>query len=172
MKSPYTLRLFSLDLKTHLVAGASEVGIQARLYQCLPEGTWIPIDSRALTTVESAYYSPIERENLTQSWGMNEFRNYLIWSKFEAWTDHDPILPLYNNFSKKTSRRISNHRDNVSNLQFTMCYMPGKEMPYDYGSRCPNPISHLSNTEMDSLGFDTGNTIHAMKINFENTHTQ
>ena len=168
MKSPATLRPFSHNLKTHLVADASEVGIQASLYQCLPDGTWVPIDhcSRALTATESGY-SPIERESLAQSWGMNEFRYYLVGGEFEAWTDHDPILPIYNNFNKKTSKRISNHRDNVSDLQYTMRYMPGKEMPCDYGSRCPNPISHLSNEEMDSLGFDTGNKIHVMKINFE-----
>ena len=37
-------------------------------------------------------------------------------------------------------------------------------MPCDYGSRHANPIDHLSETDQDKLGFDTGNKIYVRKI--------
>ena len=100
---------------------------------------------------------------------MNEFRFYLVGGHFTAWTDHEPIIGIYNNNQRKTSKRISNHRDNVGDLNFTMKYMSGKEMPCDYGSRHPRTISHLATTEQERLGFDTGNSIYVMKINFEDS---
>eukprot|EP00111_Clytia_hemisphaerica_P013526 TCONS_00039766-protein len=42
-------------------------------------------------------------------------------------------------------------------------------MPCDYGSRHPNPISHLTEMEQDDLVFDIGTTILARKINLNNT---
>ena len=141
MKSPATLQPFDIKKPTWFVADASEEGIQASIYQKKRNDTWIPIDhcSRALTPAE-ANYSPIERESLAQSWGMNEFRFYLVGGNFTAWTDHEPLISIYNNANKKTSKRISSHRDNVHDLCFTMKYLKGRHMPCDYGSRHPNTI--------------------------------
>ena len=108
--------------------------------------------------------SPIERESLAQSWGMNEFRFYLVGGNFTAWTDHEPLISIYNNANKKTSKRISSHRDNVHDLCYTMKYLKGRHMPCDYGSRHPNTIQHLTSEEQDNLGFDMGKTIYVRMI--------
>ena len=165
MKSPATLQPFDVKKPTWFVADASEEGIQASIYQKKGNDTWIPIDhcSRGLTPAE-ANYSPIERESLAQSWGMNEFRFYLVGGNFTAWTDHEPVISIYNNSNKRTSKRISSHRDNVHDLCFTMRYLKGRHMPCDYGSRHPNTIQHLTAEEQDNLGFDMGKTIYVRRI--------
>jgi hypothetical protein len=170
ISDPSTLQPFHKERETHIVADASEVGIQSSLYQVLSpiyrqKPTWVPIDhaSRALTETEQRY-SPIERESLGLSWGMEQFRFYLVGSKFTAWTDHEPLPSIYNNRQKSTSKRIAKHRDMIQDLDFKVSYMRGKEMPCDYGSRHPNPIDHLSPEEQDRLGFDTGKDIYVRKI--------
>ena len=170
MKSPATLQPFDIKKPTWFAADASEEGIQASIYQKKGNDTWIPIDhcSRALTPTE-ANYSPIERESLAQSWGMNEFRFYLVGGNFTAWTDHEPLISIYNNANRKTSKRISSHRDNVHDLCFTMKYLKGRHMPCDYGSRHPNTIQHLTPEEQDNLGFDMGGTIYVRRITLQDS---
>ena len=171
ISNPSTLQAFNKDRETHLVADASETGIQASLYQVSASAsyrqkpTWVPIDhvSRALTDTESRY-SPIERESLGLSWGMEQFRFYLVGSKFSAWTDHEPLPSIYNNRQKPTSKRISKHRDMIQDLDFKACYLRGSDMPCDYGSRHPNPIIHLSSEEQELLGFDNGKDVYVRKI--------
>ena len=170
ISDPATLQAFRKDRKINLVSDASEVGIQASLYQELPhkhreKPTWVPVDhvSRALTETEQRY-SPIERESLGLSWGMEQFRFYLVGGEFTAWTDHEPLLCIYNNRQKYTSKRIAKHRDAVQDLGFKLQYMKGKDMPCDYGSRHPNTIAHLSVDEQDHNGFDTGREVYVRKI--------
>ena len=170
ISNPSTLQAFDKERETHVVADASESGIQASLYQVTiseyrRKPTWVPIDhvSRALTETESRY-SPIERESLGLSWGMEQFRFYLVGSKFAAWTDHEPLPSIYNNRQKPTSKRIAKHRDMIQDLDFKASYLRGSDMPCDYGSRHPNPIVHLSPEEQDVLGFDNGKDVYVRKI--------
>ena len=92
IKSPASLQPFDIKKPTWFVADASEEGIQDSIYQKKGNDAWIPIDhcSRVLTPGE-ANYSPIERESLAQSWGMNEFRFYLVGGNLPAWTDNEPL---------------------------------------------------------------------------------
>ena len=168
MNSTTTLRPYSKEKPTHFVADGSPLGIQATIYQEAKD-RWVPIDhvSRALTPTEQKY-APIERESLAQSWGMTQFRYYLLGKQFTCWTDHQPLIPLYNNRQKTASLRISNHRDKIQDLSFKMQYLPGKEMPSDYGSRHPTP-DHLSEEEQNRLGFDNGQEIIVRKIDI--THS-
>ena len=170
LSDPATLQPFHKDRRIHVVSDASELGIQASLYQEMPQQhrekpIWVPVDhvSRSLTETELRY-SPIERESLGMSWGMEQFRFYLVGGEFTAWTDHEPLLCIYNNRQKYTSKRISKHRDAVQDLEFKLHYMKGKEMPCDYGSRHPNSIEHLSVDEQDTIGFDTGREVYVRKI--------
>jgi len=170
ISDPSTLQAFIKDRETHMAADASESGIQASLYQVVAgkqrqRPTWVPIDhvSRALTETESRY-SPIERESLGLSWGMEQFRFYLVGNRFTAWTDHEPLPSIYNNRQKPTSKRIAKHRDTIQDLDFQVAYLRGSEMPCDYGSRHPNPIEHLSPEEQDELGFDNGKDVYVRKI--------
>ena len=165
MTSETTLRPYNTKRKTHFIADASPYGMQASIYQEDENGTWLPIDhlSRALTPTEQKY-SPIEKESLAQSWGMEHFRFYLIGSNFSSWCDHKPLIPLYNNRQSTVSKRIARHRDQVQDLDYTMKHLPGNENPCDYGSRHPLPIEHLDEEEKAKLGLNTGKEIYVRKI--------
>ena len=170
MSSETTLRPYDPKKKTHFVADASPVGIQASIYQEDKTGNWYPVDhlSRALTTTEQKY-SPIEKESLAQSWGMNQLRYYLLGSTFTSWSDHKPLIPLYNNHQAPTSKRIARHRDKIQDLKYTMHYLPGKENPCDYGSRHPLPIKHLHEIDKTKMDLDTGDEIFIKKITFNDS---
>ena len=165
MTSETTLRPYNINRKTHFIADASPVGMQASIYQEDERGTWLPVDhlSRALTPTEQKY-SPIEKESLAQSWGMEHFRFYLIGSAFTSWCDHKPLIPLYNNRQSAVSKRIARHREQVQDLKYTMMHLPGKENPCDYGSRHPLPIEQLEENEKEKLGLNTGNEIYVRKL--------
>ena len=128
---------------------------------------WVPIDhtSRVLTPTEQNY-SPLERESLAQQWAMEQFRFYVVGHDFTVWTDHQPLIQIYNNKQRPTSKRISKHRDAVQDLQYTMKYLKGEEMPYDYGSRHPREIHHLGIDEQNRLWFDNGQEIYIRRIQF------
>ena len=165
MNDPSTLQAFDLNKSTHVVADSSEYGMQGSIYQEVSKDVWVPIDhtSRALTATEQNY-SPIERESLAQSWSMEQFRYYLVGAPFTAWTDHKPLLPIYNNRERTTSKRLAHHRDKIQDLEYTMKHMAGKDMPCDYGSRHAQPITHLSPDEQNALGFDNGQEIYIRRI--------
>ena len=81
---------------------ALEHGLQASLYQQKDvhgknANTWLPIDhvSRSLTPREQAY-SSIEGESLALSWVAEQFRYYLVGQSYTTWTDHEPLLSIYN----------------------------------------------------------------------------
>ena len=170
MTAATTLRPYNVERTTHFVADASPLGIQASIYQENEHGTWLPVDhlSRALTTTEQKY-SPIEKESLAQSWGMNQFRYYLIGSAFTSWSDHKPLIPLYNNRQAAVSKRISRHRDQIQDLNYTMEHLPGNENPCDYGSRHPLPIEHLQDADKTKMGLDTGDEIYVRKISTDDS---
>ena len=113
-------------------------------------------------------YSPIELESLAQSFGMDQFRFYLVGGQFTSWTDHNPLVAIYNNKQKPATKRIKKHRDQVADLQYTMRHLPGKSMPCDYGSRNPYPIEHLTEKERDKLGCDTGREIYVLRVDIGN----
>ena len=171
LNDPATLQPYVLNRPTHVVSDASEHGLQASIYQEKEHNLrnersiWLPIDhvSRALTPKEMDY-SPIERESLALSWGAEQFRYYLVGQEYTAWTDHEPLLSIYNNRLKPTTKRIGRHRDRIQDLQYHLKYLKGERMPCDYGSRHANPIDHLSQEEQEQLGFDVGNDVYVRKI--------
>ena len=141
INDPATLHPFDTSRETHIMADSCEYGIQGSIYQVKnrkSEGkeVWIPIDhaSRVLTPTEQNY-SPLERESLAQSWTMEQFRFYTVGNSFTSWTDHEPLVQIYNNTQRTTSKRVSRHRDAIQDLQYTMKYIKGENMPCDYGSQ-------------------------------------
>ena len=92
--------------------------MQGSLYQEIETNVWVPVDhaSRTLTSTEQRY-SPIERESLAQSWTTEQFRFYVVGKSFTTWTDHEPLLEIYNNKQKPTSKRIAKHRDAIQDLE-------------------------------------------------------
>ena len=164
MTSVTALRPFDPDLKTILVSDAGPDGIAASVFQELKDGTWVPIDhaSRSLTTCEKNY-SQIEKESLSQAWGMNIHRFYLLGIKFDSYTDHQPLLPIYCG-RKRGNARVERHRLKVQGFQFEMKYLPGKENPCDYQSRHPVPLKYYSERQLDDMVIDNDDELCINKI--------
>ena len=166
MSDRTTLRPFSMDKPTHFVSDASPAGISASLYQEEKDGRWVPVDhaSRALSAAEQRWKSQIDWESLGKSWGMTQFRHYLVGRHFNSWGDHEPLLAYYNDLTKPGSVRLNKHRQLIQDLSFTDKYLPGKKNPADYSSRHPHSIEHLTQDQREEAGVDDGEEVHIMRI--------
>ena len=127
MTSDAALKPFDPTLPMKHVADAAPDGIASSLFQVLPDGVWVPVDhaSRALTPVEQNY-SQFERESLAQAWGITYHRHHLLGINFESYTDHRPLLTVYNN-GRRGNARVGRHRLKVQEYTFTMRHLPGRE---------------------------------------------
>ena len=159
MTSETALRPFEPGRKLVHIADAGPEGIAASLFQIDGDGTWVPVDhaSRSLTECEQRY-SQLEREALAQSWGMNVHRHYLLGTKFDAYTDHMPLVGIFND-GKKGNARVERMRMKVQGLDYRMKYMPGKENPCDYASRHPRPLQSYTDTQRERMVIDEGTEI-------------
>ena len=97
MSADTALRYFDPSKNTILITDASEIGIAATVYQEEENKVLTPVDhaSRSLTSTEQRY-SAIERESLAQAWGMETHRYYLLGREFDTYTDHEPLLHIFN----------------------------------------------------------------------------
>lgn len=159
MTSETALRPFDPELATVHVADAGPEGIAASVYQIRGDGTWVPVDhaSRSLTECEQRY-SQTERESLAQSWGMTAHRYYLMGIKFDSYTDHMPLVSIYNN-GRYGNARVERHRLQVQGMDYNMKYMVGKDNPCDYASRHPRSLSTFTDKERSRMYIDDGNDL-------------
>ena len=165
MSSPATLRPFDKLLPAIHVADASAVGICGSIYQIQENGVWVPVDHASRTLQDNEKnYDPIDRESLAQSWSMEQFRYYLLGSHFVSYTHHEPLLPTYNNPTRKATARIDKHKFKVQDLEFTMAYLRGKDNPCDYGSRHPLPMDHLNQESQERAGYDQADEIYIRRV--------
>jgi hypothetical protein len=164
MTSTTALRPFDPKLKSIHVADAGPDGIASSVFQEESDGTWVPIDhaSRSLTQCEQNY-SQIEKESLAQAWGVQMHRHYLLGVDFDTYTDHQPLISIYNK-GKKGNARVERHRLQVQGFQYTMKYLPGKQNPCDYQSRHPVPLTSFTDQELDSMFMDRGDELCISKI--------
>ena len=159
MTSDAALRPFDPELPTKHVADAAPDGIASSLFQELPNGSWVPVDhaSRALTPVEQNY-SQFERESLAQAWGINHHRHYLLGIEFETYTDHRPLLAVYNN-GRRGNARVERHRLKVQEYTFTMRHLPGSSNPCDYMSRHPRALDDYSASERQDMDLEADDDV-------------
>jgi hypothetical protein len=164
MISTTALRPFDPKLKSMHVSDAGPDGIASSVFQEDGDGTWVPIDhaSRSLTPCEQNY-SQIEKESLAQAWGIQTHRHYLLGVDFDTYTDHQPLIPIYNK-GKKGNARVERHRLQVQGFQYTMKYLPGKQNPCDYQSRHPVLLSSYTDQELDGMFMDRGDELCISKI--------
>ena len=100
--------------------------LSASLYQ-EHNKEWLLVDhiSRALSKHEQNWKSQIDWESLAKVFGMTMFRFYLTGNKFTAWSDHQPIVPMYNDMTKPVPARVSKHQNKVLDLTFKDRHIPG-----------------------------------------------
>ena len=93
-----------------------------------PEG-WKAVEcaSRSLTEVEKRY-SQIDREALAIRWACERCYLYLIGSSFVIETDHQPLLPLFNNPHSRPPMRIERWLLYLQQFDFQLKYCPEARM--------------------------------------------
>ena len=97
------------------------------------------------------------------SWGMTQFRHYLVGRPFTSWGDHEPLLAYFNDLTKPGSVRLKKHRQLIQDLSFTDKFIKGKENPADYSSRHPHSIEHLTTDQREQAGVVDGLDTHNMR---------
>jgi hypothetical protein len=159
---------YNHELEVCHVADAQPHGIASSVYSITQDQdryeTWWPVNhiSRSLSTTESAY-PQIDRESLAQSWGMSQNRYYLIGRVINTYTDHQPLLPMYN-ATKKATPRIEKHILKVQDLNFTMKFLPGKSNPTDWNSRHPEKIDNWDEKYKQKHDIDTGEELRLNRV--------
>ena len=109
--------------------------------------------SRALTKAEQNY-GKIEGESLALFSGTKTNSRYLYGTKFEIVTDHEPLVPLYNNPGRPAPVRVERHRSKLRQFDFKVVYEPGRTSPCDFGSRHPPPARQYTELEKEELGIE------------------
>ena len=135
------LGYYEMGLETKLQVDAGPNGLGLILMQKKPQG-WKAVEcaSRSLTEVEKRY-SQTDREALAIRWASKRCYMYLIGSSFIVETDHQPLLPLFNNPHSRPPMRIKGWLLYMQQFDYQLKYRPGKQNAADYLSRHTLPLT-------------------------------
>lgn len=136
--SPPVLALPVADRRLSIDTDASAEQIGCALFQEDEGGERMPLGywSRQLLPAE-ANYSATERECLALVWGVQILRPYLLWSEFDAHTDHSALRWLMT--IKDPSGRLMRWRLRLSEFRFVPKYKKGtSNQVADMTSRVPS----------------------------------
>ena len=137
---------FDPDKDTEISVDASPVGLAAILTQVDPktdEKHVITYASRSLTATEQRY-SQTEREGLAVVWACEHLHLYVYGKPVTIYTDHKPLVSIYDNPSSKPPARIERWALRLQPYQVTVKYRRGDINPADYLSR--HPTKHAAET--------------------------
>ena len=137
---------FDPEKDTEISVDASPVGLAAILAQVDPktdEKHVITYASRSLTATEQLY-SQTEREGLAIVWACEHLHLYVYGKPVTIYTDHKPLVSIYDNPSSKPPARIERWALRLQPYQVTVKYRRGDINPADYLSR--HPTKHATET--------------------------
>lgn len=135
------LGFYQPNQKTKLMVDAGPHGLGLVLAQEKQHG-WqaVACHSRSLTETEQKY-SQFDREALAIRWACERCYVYLIGSSFTVVTDHNPLVPMFNNPHSRPTMRVEKWLMYLQQFSFTLEYSPGKYNVADYLSRHSIPAT-------------------------------
>ena len=141
LSSNTVLGYYEAGLETRLLVDAGPNGLGLVLLQRKTEG-WKAVEcaSRSLTKVEKRY-SQIDCEALAIRWACERCYLYLIGSSFTIEIDHQPLIPLFNNFHSRPPMRIERWLLNLQQFDFELKYCLGSKNAADFLSRHIIPLT-------------------------------
>lgn len=130
--------LFIADftLPFNLSVDASQFAVAGILTQTATDGSEKPIafTSQKLTQSQAQAWSTIEKEAYAVIHGLNKFRDWLIGSKINIFSDHNPLLFITQ--SAPSSPRLTRWALALQQFDITFHYRPGTlNLPADCASR-------------------------------------
>ena len=140
---------FDPDKETEIVVDASPVGLGAILCQIDPESDErqvVAYASRSLTKTEQRY-SQTEREALAVVWSCEHFHLYVYGKPITVYTDHEPLVHIYNKPRSKTSARLERWSLRLQPYQVTVAYRRGIDNAANYMSRHPTKCTKTSSRQ-------------------------
>ncbi|KAJ8047536.1 hypothetical protein HOLleu_06562 [Holothuria leucospilota] len=161
LTSETTMTYFDSTKASVLIVDASQFGLSAMLCQ---NSKVVAYASRAMSAAESRY-AQIEREALAIKFGIEQFRVYLYGSHFEVFTDHKPLLPIFNSQGTKANARIELWLLKLQQYDFEVKHIAGKDNPADYLSRYHGHTGHCKTMIEDYVHYVCSNAVpKAMKF--------
>ena len=134
---------FDTDRNTEISVDASPVGLAAILSQVdseTDENHIVTYASRSLTETEQRY-SQTEREALAVVWACEHLHLYTYGKPVTVYTDHKPLVSIYNNPQSKPPARIERWALRLQPYQISVKYRKGEVNPADYLSRHPTKFA-------------------------------
>jgi hypothetical protein len=159
---------YDTTLESRLYVDSSEAGTQATVAQkhvVAGRECWRPVNhtSRPWTPAESNY-SQIERESNRILTGMHMNRMYTLGTYVEVVTDHEPLVPIYNDSNKQRPLRVDSHRTKLLPFEYHVIYQPGKETPCDYVSRHPPAVTQFTEKQVEDWCIESEDDVHVNRI--------
>ena len=129
--SPQILAHFDDTKPIIMACDASPFGVGAILSQILADGSEHPVayTSRSLSPAEKNY-SHLYKEALAIIFGIGKFHQYICGRKFTLYTDHKPLIHIFNESKSvpaMASARLQRWALTLSAYTYTIKYKSGKQ---------------------------------------------